>query len=210
LFPLLWFIEIYWPEAAEQVETGGATAVIDDLQRDAWQCLYSQYDQGNVLTDEADNPGHTPNFEDLTFLDRVIGDAETNLTVLTETQLEDRISEAHENLIAEKESIEDRRITEKRLKLVAGAGFGGLLAYVVWTNLLQLFTLKPYMPELFAVYLLAVGYYELECLVSLAGTTSRLAVIQRRYQGLRKFILGVLMSLVAVLIISMLNAWPPN
>ena len=210
LFLLLWFIEEYWPEVAKRVEPGGGTAVIDDLRNDAWQRLYSQYDQGNVLADGAGNPGHTPNFEDLTFLDRVIGDAETNLTVLTETQLEDRISEAHDTLIAEKESIDDRRITEKRLKLLAGAGFGGLLAYVVWTNLLQSITLNPYMPELFAVYLLVVGYYELECLVSLVGTTDRLAVVQRRYQGLRKFILGVLMSLVAVLIISMLNTWPPN
>lgn len=210
LFPLLWFIEAYWPEVADKVETGAATAVINDLRRDAWQRLYSQYDQGNVLADGAGNPGHTPNFEDLTFLDRVIGDSETNLTVLTETQLEDRISEFHDTLIAEKESIDHRRITEKRLKLLAGAGFGGLLAYVVWTDVLQSFTLTPYMPELFAVYLLVVGYYELECLVSLAGTIDRLAVIQRRYQGLRKFILGVLMSLVAVLIISMLNAWPLN
>jgi hypothetical protein len=36
---------------------------------------------------------------DLTFLDRVIGDAETNLTVLTEAQLDARISEAHDALI---------------------------------------------------------------------------------------------------------------
>lgn len=208
LFPLLWFIEEYWPEVAERVETGAVTAIIDDLRTDAWQLLYSHYDQGNVLTDGAGNPGHTPNFEDLTFLDRVIGDAETNLTVLTETQLENRISEAHDTLIAEKESIDDSRIAEKRLKLLAGAGFGGLLAYVLWTDIFQSFPLKPYMPELFAVYLLVAGYYELECLVSLVGTTDRLAVVQRRYQGLRKFILGVLMSLVAVLIISMLNAWP--
>lgn len=208
LLPLLWFIEEYWPEVAERVETGAGTAVIDDLRRDAWQRLYSQYDQGNVLANGAGNPSHMPNFEDLSFLDRVIGDAETNLTVLTETQLENHISEAHDTLIAEKESINDSRITEKRLKLLAGAGFGALLAYVVWTDLLQSFTLTPYMPELFAVYLLVVGYYELECFVSLIGTTDSLGIVQRRYQGLRKFILGVLMSLVAVLIISMLNAWP--
>jgi len=131
-----------------------------------------------------------------------------NLTVLTEIQLKNHISEVHDTLIAEKESIDDSRITEKRLKLLTGAGFGVLLAYVVWTDLLQSFTLKPYMPELYTIYLLAVGYYELECLVSLIRTTDSLGIVQRRYQGLRKFILGVLMNLVAVLIISMLNAWP--
>lgn len=208
LFPLLWFIEEYWPEVVDEVETGAVTQIIDDLRGDAWQRLYSQYDQGNVLSDEAGNPGHTPNFEDLTFLDRVIGDAETNLTVLTEAQLDARISEAHDTLIEEKESIDNRRITEKRLKLLAGAGFGGLLGYVVWTDVLQSVTLTPYMPELLAVYVLVVGYYELECLVSLAGTLDRLEGIQHRYQGLRKFILGVLMTLVGGLIISMLNAWP--
>lgn len=208
LFPLLWFIEEYWPKVADRVETGAATAVIEDLRTHAWQRLYSQYDQGNVLTDGTGNPGVKPNFEDLTFLDRVLGDAETNLTVLTETELENRISEAHGTLIAKKESINNSRLTEKRHKLLAGMGFGGVLAYVVWTDILQSLTLNPYMPELFAVYLLLVGYYVLECLVSLVGTIDRLTVVQRRYRGLRTFILGVLMSLVAVLIISMLDALP--
>lgn len=205
LFPLLWFIEEYWPDVAERLEKGAATAVIEDLRSDAWQRLYSQYDQGNVLANAAGNPGHTPNFEDLTFLDRVIGRSEDAVLVLTEAELDDRIKEAHDDLVEKTETLEQRRVSEVRLKFLGGIGLVGLIGYVLWTDGLSRFDLQPLQPELTAVYLVVFGYFELELLMQILDTTDRLPRIQRWYDRFRTVLLGVLASLIAILLISMFN-----
>lgn len=208
LFPLLWFIETYWPDVAEQVETGAATAVIDDLRSDTWQRLYSQYDQGNVLHNEAGNPGHTPNFEALTFLDRVLGRSEDSLLVLTESELDDRVRDAHDDLVEENETLERHRVREERLKLLGGVGIVGLVGYVLWTDGLSQFDLQPLQPELAAVYLVVFGYLELELFMQLLFTTDRIPRIQKWYAGFRNLFLGVLASLIAILLMSMLDILP--
>ncbi len=205
LFPLLWFIETYWPKVAEQVESGAATAVIDDLRRDAWQRLYAQYDQGEVLHDGAANPGYVPSVEELTFLDRVIGGSEDEVLVLTESELDDRVKDAHSDLVDENETLEQRRVQEERWKLLSGVGFVGLAGYVLWMDGLSRFDLQPLQPELTAVYLVVFGYFELELLMQLLDTTDRLSRIQRGYDQFRNVLLGVLASLIAVLLISMFN-----
>lgn len=205
LFSLLWFIEEYWPKVADQVETGAATAVIDDLRNNAWQRLYSQYDRGNVLADGAPNPGHTPNFEDLTFLDRVVGRSEDAVLVLTEAELDVRIEEAHDDLVEKADTLEQRRVREERLKLLGSVGLVGLVGYVLWTDGLIRFDLQPLQPELIAVYILVFGYFELELLMQLLDTTDRLPWIQQGYDRFRSVLLGVLASLIAILLISMFN-----
>lgn len=205
LFPLLWFIEEYWPVVAEHVETGAATAVIDDLRSNAWQRLYSQYDQGAVLADGAGNPGQAPNFEDLTFLDRVLGRSEDAVLVLTESEFDDRVQDAHGDLVQEKETLEKRRVQEERLKLLSGVGIVGLIGYVLWTDALIRFDLQPLQPELAAVYLVVFGYFEIELLMQLLNTTDRLPRVQSWYERFRTLLLGVLASLIAILLISMFN-----
>jgi hypothetical protein len=205
LFPLLWFIEEYWPEVARHVETGAATAVIDDLRSNAWQRLYSQYDQGNVLSDGAGNPGDAPNFEDLTFLDRVVGRSEDAVLVLTESEFDDRVQDAHGDLVEEKETLEKQRVQEERLKLLSGVGIVGVIGYVLWTDGLTRFDLQPLQPELAAVYLVVFGYFEIELLMQLLNTTDRLSRVQSWYERFRTLLLGVLASLIAILLISMFN-----
>lgn len=205
LFPLLWFIEEYWPEVAEHVETGNATAVIDDLRRKAWQRLYIQYDQGNVLADEAGNFGYVPNFEVLTFLDRIVGRSENAVLVLTESEFEDRVQDAHGDLVEEAETIEKRRVQEERLKLVSYVGIVGLIGYVLWTDGLIRFDIQLLQPELAAVYLVIFGYFEIELLMQLINTTDRLTRVQSWYERFRTLLLRVLASLIAILLISMFN-----
>lgn len=205
LFPLLWFIEEYWPKVAEHVETGAATAVIDDLRSNAWQRLYSQYDQGNVLADGAGSPGHTHNFEDLTFLDRVVGRSEDAVLVLTEAELDVRVEDAHDDLVEKIDTLEQRRVREERLKLLGGVGLVGLIGYVFWTDSLARFDLQPLQPELTGVYLVVFGYFELELLMQLLDTTERFPWMQEGYDRFRNVLLGVLASLIAILLISMFN-----
>jgi hypothetical protein len=205
LFPLLWFIEEYWPEVAERVEADAASAVIDDLRQDAWQRLYTQYDQGNVLHDGSGNPGHAPSLEELSFLDRIIGRGEDEVLVLTESELDDRVHDAHGELVAETETLEEQRVREERLKLLGGIGIAGLVGYVLWTERLTEFDLQPLQPELAAVYLLVFGYFELELLMQLLDTSDRLPWIQQGYVRFRTVLLGVLASLIAILLISMFN-----
>ena len=205
LFPLLWFIETYWPEVAKHVDTGAATAVIEDLRRDAWQRLYAQYDQGEVLHDGAANPEHIPIVEELTFLDRVIGRSEDEVLVLTESELDDRFEAAHGDLVDENETLERRRNREQRWKLLGGVGLVCLVGYVLWTDGLTRFDLQPLLPELVAVYLVVIGYFELELLMRLLDTTDRLPGVQSGYDRFRNVLLGVLASLIAILLMSMLD-----
>ncbi len=205
LFPLLWFIETYWTEIAGQVETGAATAVIDDLRRNAWQQLYSQYDQGNILHNGPENPGHTPSIEGLTFLDRVIGRSEDEILVLTESNLNTQVRDAHDDLVDETETLEQRRVREERLKLLSGIGVIGLVGYVLWTDGVTQFDLQPLQPELSAVYLIVFGYFEMEFLIQVLDTIGRFHRVQGWYDRFRNVLLGVLASLIAILLISMFN-----